>query len=324
MRQLSYYSAINEAFYQIMGYDESVFLIGVGVNSPWYVGKTMEKLLDTFGEDRVIDTPVSENGITGFGIGAAATGMRPVIVFPRMDFMYYAMDQICNHAANLNYMFGGRQSLPLTFRAIINRGGEQAAQHSQALQSIFMHIPGLKVVMPADAYDAKGMLIASIKEDNPVMYIDDRWLYDTACEVPEEMYLVPLDKGKIVAEGSDVTLVASSYMTLEAKKAVAELKKNKIEVELIDLRSIKPIDSELILKSLSKTGRLVVADGTWLTGGVAAEISAIAASEGFNLLKAPVKRVTLPDLPAPCSGPLEKKYYPTYLDIIEGIQSIIR
>ncbi len=322
MRRISYSKAINEALFQMMELDKKVFLIGVGVNSPWYVGKTTERISETFGEQRIIDTPVSENGITGFSIGAAITGMRPVLVFPRMDFMYYAMDQLCNHASNLNYSFGGRLSVPLTIRSIINRGGEQAAQHSQALQGIFMHMPGLKVVMPADAYDAKGMLIAAIKEDNPILYIDDRWLYDTEAEVPEEIYTVPLNKGKIIEEGDDLTLVASSYMVFEAKKAVDELKKNNIKVELIDLRSIKPLDSELLLESIAKTGRLIIADGTWKTGGVAAEVSAIIASEGFDLLKAPIKRVTLPDLPAPASGPLEKAYYPACENIIKEINNL--
>ena len=185
-----------------------------------------------------------------------------------------------------------------------------------------MHIPGLKVVMPSNAYDAKGMLVTSIKDDNPIIYIEDKWLYETESEVPEEIYTVSLNKGKIICEGSDVTLVASSYMVKEAEKAVQELSQKNISIELIDLRSIKPIDVEILLNSLSKTGRMVIADGTWKTGGVAAEISALMVTEGFDLLKAPIKRISLSDIPAPSSGPLEKAYYPSHKNIIRTIQSL--
>lgn len=311
MRILNYSKAINEALFQLMETDPRTFLIGVGVNSPWYVGQTTAKLFETFGDSRVIDTPISENCVTGVGLGSALTGMRPIVVHARMDFMYYAMDQICNQAAIWSYMFGGKVSVPLTIRAIINRGGEQAAQHSQALQSIFMHVPGIKVVMPSNAYDAKGMLISAVMDDNLVLYIDDRWLYETEAEVPQEIYTVSLDKAEIVKKGKDVTIVSSSYMMLESKKAVAALKENdNIDVELIDLRSISPIDKETILKSVKKTGKLVIVDGTWKTGGVSSEIAAIIATEGFYLLTAPVNRVTLPDSPAPASHILEKAYYP--------------
>jgi pyruvate dehydrogenase E1 component beta subunit len=323
MRKIKYSQAINEAFHQIMSRHDNVFQIGVGINTPWYVGQTMRGLIDTYGEERMYDTPVSENAIMGMAVGAAMTGMRPIITFPRMDFMYYAMDQICNHAALLSYMFGGRISMPLTIRAIINRGGEQAAQHSQAIQSLFMHIPGLKVVMPSNGYDAKGMLISAVEENNPVIYIDDRWLYDEESEVPEEYYSVSLSEAKCLHQGSDVTLVASSYMVKESKKAVEKAKQWGISVELIDLKSIKPLDIKLILNSIAKTGRLVIADGGWKTCGVAAEISAAVASEGFYLLKAPIQRVTLPDIPAPASIALEKKYYPTDCDIINSIFKIV-
>jgi pyruvate dehydrogenase E1 component beta subunit len=171
MRQISYAQAINETLHEMMDRDSRVFLIGQGVTSPWYVGTTTVGLLDRFGPERIIDTPVSENGVTGVAVGAALCGMRPVLMHPRMDFMYYAMDQIANHAANWHYMFGGQLSVPLTIWAIINRGGEQAAQHAQALQAVFAHIPGLKVVMPSNPYDAKGLLVASIEDENPVVYI---------------------------------------------------------------------------------------------------------------------------------------------------------
>jgi len=272
---------------------------------------------------RIIDTPISENGITGIGLGAALGGYRPVVAHARMDFMYYAFDQICNQIANYTYMFGGNVSVPLTIRGIINRGGEQAAQHSQALQSIFMHIPGLKVVMPANPYDAKGMMISAIMENNPVIYIDDRWLYDIEDEVPEEIYTVSLDKANIVNNGTDLTLISYSYMMVESKKACEALAARNISIELIDLRSISPIDKETLLKSVTKTGKVVIADGTWKTGGVSSEISAILATEGFRFMKAPVGRVTLPDSPAPSSRALEKLYYPTSEAITKEIERIL-
>ena len=290
--------------------DERVFLIGQGVTSPWYVGATTVGLIDRFGAERIIDTPVSENGVTGVAVGAALAGMRPILVHPRMDFMYYAMDQIANQAANWHYMFGGQTSVPLTIWGIVNRGGEQAAQHSQSLQAMFTHIPGLKVVMPSNPYDAKGLLIASIRDDNPVVFIDDRWLYDDTGEVPEEIYSISIGKGIVKREGKDITLVATSYMVTEAVKAAASLEKDGIDVELIDPRSIKPLDENLLLESVKKTGKLVIADAGWKTCGVAAEIAALVAEKAFSHLKAPIVRVSLPDAPAPASRTLEKVYYP--------------
>ncbi len=321
-RKLQYSLAINEAFHQMMEVDSSVFLIGQGVKSPWYVGNTAGGLLEKFGPERVIDTPVSENAITGAAVGAAIAGMRPVVEHPRMDFMLYALDPIINEAANWHYMYGGKSSVPLVIWAIINRGGEQSAQHSQALQAMFMHIPGLKVVMPSTPYDAKGLLIASIKDDNPVLFIDDRWLYESIGDVPEEVYTVPIGKGVIRKEGKDVTLVATSYMVIESLKASEILAQDGIDVEVIDVRSLKPLDESLIFESVKKTGRLVIADGGWKTCGVAAEISALVSENIIEHLKTPILRVTLPDTPAPASSVLEKKYYPTDKNIVEKVRKI--
>ena len=310
MRTITYVQAINEALCQLMEKDDRVFLIGQGVTSPWYVGTSTLGLIDRFGPERVIDTPVSENSITGTAVGAALAGMRPIVVHPRMDFMYYAMDQITNHAANWHYMFGGQLSVPPTIWGIINRGGEQAAQHSQAIQAMFAHIPGLKVVMPSTPYDAKGLLIASIEDDNPVLFIDDRWLYNNRGNVPEELYSVPIGQGIIRKEGRDVTLAATSFMATQALKAARQMAKEGMSVEVIDLRSIKPLDETLLLTSVSKTGRLAIADGGWKTYGIGAEISALVAEKGFGYLKAPIIRIALPDAPAPASRTLEKAYYP--------------
>jgi pyruvate dehydrogenase E1 component beta subunit len=324
MRPLSYAQAINETLLQMMERDSRVFLIGQGVTSPWYVGTTTVGLIDRFGPERVIDTPVSENGVTGVAVGAALCGMCPVLVHPRMDFMYYAMDQIANHAANWHYMFGGQLSVSLTIWGIINRGGEQAAQHSQALQAMFAHIPGLKVVMPSTPYDAKGLLVASIEDDNPVVYIDDRWLYEYEGEVPEELYSVPIGKGIVRKEGKDVTLVATSYMVYEATEAAEILNKEGIDVEVIDLRSLKPLDENLLFNSVKKTGRLVITDGGWKTCGVGAEIAArVAENDIFKKLKAPIVRVSLPDAPAPASSVLEQAYYRKAEDLVRAVRKVV-
>ena len=320
-RKLKFSLAINEAITQKMATDDSVILIGQGVKSPWYVGNTCTGLIEKFGESRVIDTPVSENAITGAAVGAAIAGMKAIVVHPRVDFALYAFDPIINQAANWHYMNGGKSSAPVVFWLIVNRGGEQGAQHSQALHSLFAHIPGLKVVTPSTAYDAKGLMIAAINDPNPVVFIDDRWLYRFDEIVPEEIYEVPIGKGIIRKEGTDVTLVSFSYMAQESIIAANELEKEGISVELVDPRSIKPLDSEIIINSVKKTGRIVVAEGAWKFGSVSAEIIA-QVSENFAALKAPAKRVCLPDAPAPASGTLEKEYYPTSKNIVAEIKKM--
>jgi pyruvate dehydrogenase E1 component beta subunit len=319
-RKLGYSLAINEAFHQMMATDPSVFLMGQGTKSPWYVGNTAQGLLERFGAARVIDTPVSENAMTGAAVGAAIAGMKPIIVHPRMDFMLYAFDPIINQAANWYYMNGGRLSVPVVIWGIINRGGEQAAQHSQALHAMFAHVPGLKVVMPSTPYDAKGLMIAAIRDPNPVVYIDDRWLYSCEEDVPEEIYEVEIGKGVIRKKGKDCTIVAVSYMVPEAMKAIDVLAEDGISAELVDLRTVKPLDKEIILSSVRKTGRLVVADVGWQSFGISAEVAALVAAEVFEFLKAPIQRVALPDCPAPASSPLEKAYYPMGEDIVEAVK----
>jgi len=306
-----------------MAADPAVFLIGQGVKSPWYVGNTAQGLRERFGDERVIDTPVSENAMTGAAVGAALAGMRPVVVHPRMDFMFYAFDPIINEAANWYYMSGGSLPVPVVFWGILNRGGEQAAQHSQALHGMFAQAPGLKVVMPATPYDAKGLMVAAIRESNPVVFIDDRWLYRLEEPVPEEIYTVEIGRARIVREGTDVTVAASSFMVQEALQASELLAEAGIAAEIIDLRTIKPLDGETLLASVKKTGRLVVADGGWRSFGVAAEISALAAERAFGALRAPVARVTLPDCPAPASTALENAYYRNSTDIIQAVRSIL-
>jgi len=309
MRTLTYAQAIQEAHTQLLSTDPRVFLVGQGLWSPWYAGMSLKDFDKEFGKDRVIDTPVSENATTGVAIGAAIAGMRPIVFHPRMDFMLLAVDPIVNQAANWSYMFSGQAGVPIVIRAAINRGGEQGAQHSQALHSMFMHVPGLKIVMPATPYDAKGLLIAAVYDGNPVLYIDDRWLYDDEGHVPEERFGVPIGKAVLRRAGSDVTIVGISYMAHESVKAGEQLAEQGIEAEVIDLRSLKPWDKKTVLRSVRKTGRLVVADSGWHTCGASAEIAATVSTEAFDCLKAPVVRVALPDAPAPTSPAQEKAYY---------------
>ena len=301
MRSLSYAQAIREGLAQLLHSDDRVFVIGQGVWSPWYVGTSMSDLDREFGRERVIDSPVSEAAITGAALGAALAGMRPIVIHPRMDFMLLAIDQIVGQAANWFYMSGGRVAAPITIRAIVNRGGEQAAQHSQSLHSWFMHVPGLKVVMPSTAYDAKGLLVA----------------------VPAELYAVPIGKAAVRRAGRDVTVVATSFMVREAMVAAEALASRGVEVEVLDLRSLNPLDRNAIVASVVKTGRLVTADGGWLSCGVGAEVAAVAAGEAYASLKAPIVRVALPGVPAPMSKPLEAAFYPRSADVLRAVEHVM-
>jgi len=325
-RNLTYSLAINEATLQMMTQNKSVFVIGQGVKSPWYVGNTCQNLLKKFGPNRVIDTPIAENAITGIGVGAGITGAKAIVVHPRMDFMLYGLDPIINEASNWRYIFGGESTAPVTIRGIINRGGEQGAQHSQALQGIFAHIPGLKVVMPSTAYDAKGLLISAIKGNDPVIYIEDRWLYNQKNNVPKKTYTIPFGKGVIRKKGKDITLIGFSYSMINILKAEEELKKEKISVEVIDLRSVKPLDINLIVNSIKKTGKVIIVEAAWKSGGVSAEIAAQISEKAFNYLKKPIKRICLPDSPAPTSKTLEKAYYDpiSTKNIIKTIKELIK
>ncbi|MGH7841035.1 MAG: alpha-ketoacid dehydrogenase subunit beta [Candidatus Binataceae bacterium] len=323
-RTLTYCQAIREAHAQLLASDARVFVIGQGLWSPWYAGGSMQDLEKEFGRDRLLDSPVSENATSGLAVGAALAGMRPILFHPRMDFMLLAVDPIVNQAANWSYIFDGKVKAPVVIRAVINRGGEQGAQHAQALQATFMHVPGLKVVMPATAYDAKGLLIAAVRDGGPVLYIDDRRLYDERGVVPEEIYCSPIGSAAILRNGRDVTIVATSVMVREALTAAAALAPRGLDCEVIDLRSIKPWDVNLVLESVRRTGRLVIADAAWRTAGVAAEIAATIGELAFDSLRAPIARVTLPDAPLAASRPLEQAYFIDAQHVIRAIEEIPR
>lgn len=310
-RKLNYALAIREGYSYLLENYKDVFVMGQGVWSPWYAGNSMLELEKEFGKDRVIDTPVSEAATTGAAIGASLCGYRPIVLHPRVDFMILAMDPIVNQAAKWSHMFGGQAHPAVTFRAVVNRGGQQGAQHSQALHSWFAHIPGLRVVMPATVTDARDLLIAAALSDDPVVYIDDRWLYEQTAELPP---VAPVDirkiKPKILLEGSDVTLVACSYSTKLAMEAANILADKGIYAEVVDLRVLNPIDHEPSINSVLKTGRLVAVDGGWTNCGLAAEIIA-GVSEKIppSCWKDSPIRITLPDAPAPTSSALEAIYY---------------
>ena len=321
-RRLTYAQAIREAHAQLLRHDPRVFVCGQGVWNPWYAGTSLQDLDTEFGRERVLDCPVSENAMTAAAIGAAIVGMRPIVFHARMDFMLLAVDPIVNQAANWSYLFGGQVNVPVVIRSVINRGGEQGAQHSQALQAMFAHAPGLKVVMPSTPHDAKGLLVAAVRDGNPVLYLDDRWLYEQEGAVSEDLYEVPIGTAALRRQGMDVTLVATSYMASEAAMAVEALARRDIDVELIDLRSIKPWDRNLVYSSVGKTGRLVIADAAWMSGGIAAEIAASVAGEIFHALKAPIARVCLPDVPAPTAAVLERAYYVGAEDIVAAVEKV--
>jgi pyruvate/2-oxoglutarate/acetoin dehydrogenase E1 component len=315
-RKLSYVAAVREALELALTSDKHVFIMGQGVDDPsGMFGITLD-LHKKYGEDRVFDTPLSENALTGVAIGAALNGMRPVYMHNRPDFLFLAMDQIVNHASKWSYMFGGHIHVPIVIWAMVGRGWGGGAQHTQTLQGFFNHVPGLRLVMPSRPYDAKGLLITAIADNNPVIIIEHRWLLRQTGHVPEGLYSIPFGRGIIRRAGKDITIVAISHMVVEALLAAQELQQEGIDVEVIDPRTLKPLDEEIILKSVKKTGRLIIADTGWKTGGVSAEIAAVAAEKGFEYLKAPVRRVASLDIPTPASYVLEAEFYPGKADVV--------
>ncbi len=317
---ITYSEAILEGFKYLLDNHKDVFVIGQGLWSPWYVGNTMRDLDKLYGKKRIIDTPVSENAVTGAAIGASLCGSKPIVVHPRMDFMLYAMDPIINQAAKWSYMFGGQANPQVTIRSIVNRGGEQGAQHSQLLHSLFAHIPGLRVVMPYSVLDARDLLISSVLCKDPVIFIDDRWLYDER-EESKEIEKINLEEvtSRKVLEGNDITIISSGYSTKISKNAIKifnDTNKN-FSIELIDLRVINPINYDLILKSINKTKRLIVVDGGWKTCGLASEIiSSVVEQLDPNILLSKPINLSLKNCPAPSSNVLEREYYLSEKDIL--------
>jgi len=324
--RLNYGTAIRAAHEYLLENHQDVFVIGQGVWSPWYVGNSMTDLDKQFGRGRVIDSPVSEAACTGAATGASLCGYRPIVIHPRIDFMILACDAIVNQAAKWAHMLGGKERPNVTIRGIVNRGGEQGAQHSQALHSWFAHVPGLRVVMPATVADARDLFIASVLSDDPVLFIDDRWCYAQEDDLPPAVDVdLASIKPAVRREGKDVTLVAASYSVLLALEAAKKLAAQGIEAEVIDLRVVNPIDHDASVKSVQKTGRLVAIDGGWSNCGLAGEIIAgVSERVAPGVFKAMPQRVTIVDAPAPTSKPLEDIYYPSVDQIVARVSALCR
>lgn len=322
MREITYAQAINEALLYNLEKDERVFLMGEDIGKYGGIFQVTAGLLDRFGPERIIDTPISESGFVGAAIGAAMTGMRPVVEIMFIDFTTVAMDMIINQMAKIHYMFGGRGKVPMVLRTDIGAGRGAAAQHSQSFHAIFMHIPGLIVVAPSTPSDAKGLMNTAIQDENPVIFVEHKKLYATKGPVPEEYYTVPFGKADIKRPGKDMTIVATHAMVGRSMSVAEEFAKEGIEIEIIDPRTLKPLDHESILESVSKTGRLIVADEGQVTCGVTSEVSAIVAEEAIEYLEAPIIRVGSPDTPVPFSPPLEKIYIPDEEDVREAVNKM--
>ncbi|MFL3011862.1 MAG: alpha-ketoacid dehydrogenase subunit beta [Acidimicrobiales bacterium] len=321
-RKLGYGAAVVETLAQIMREDESVFVAGEDVGAHGGVFGYFRGLQPEFGEDRVVDTPIAEQAIIGLGIGSAVQGLRPVVDLMFMDFICVAMDQIVNQAAKLKYMFGGGAKLPLTITTAGGAGLSAAAQHSQSLEAMLCHVPGLKVAMPSDAYEVKGLLTSCVREDNPTVFIINKRKLGDTCHVPKELFEIPLGEGHIVREGNDVTVVAIGRMVDEAKDAAEKLSNEGIDCELINPRTVQPLDIDLIVESVSKTGHLVIVHEAVRFGGIGAEIAAQIQEQAFDYLDAPIERVAAPFSPIPFSPALEKQYIPDAERIVAGIKNL--
>ncbi len=324
MRQISYADAINEALKMAMREDERVVLLGEDIGCYGGIFQVTKGLEQEFGSDRVVDTPISEAGFVGGCVGAALTGMRPVAEVMFIDFTTACMDMIFNQMAKMHYMFGGQGKVPMVLRVNVGAGRCAAAQHSQSFHSIFAHMPGLYVAAPASPYDAKGLMLEAIRNDNPVIFVEHKKLYIEKGPVPEEYYTVPFGQAEVKREGKDVTIVAVHAMVGRSLKAAEALAKEGIEVEIIDPRTLQPLDKETIFTSIKKTGRLIVADEDHKSCSVAAEIAALAAEEVIYDLKAPVARVCSPDIPVPFSPPLEQAYIPEVKDLVPAVKRLMQ
>ncbi len=322
-RVLSYTDALLEALSLALNLDPKVIVLGQGVNDPKGMFGITTDLYKKFGESRVFDTPLSEEGLTGICTGAAMTGLRPVYLHNRPDFLLLAFNQIVSHASKIHYMDHGKTNVPLVMWAAIGRGWGSGAQHSQAIQGLLLGVPGLKIVMPSTPYDAKGLLLSSIADNNPVLIFEHRWCMRIKGAVPEGIYHVPLGKGIYRRNGHDLTIVGTSHALELATEAVDGLASEEITADVIDLRTVKPLDEEIILESVQRTGKILVVDTGWEMGGVCAEIGCLVAEKAFYDLKAPVRRIGLPDIPHPAGYTLEQYFYPDKEKIAKTIREMV-
>lgn len=331
MRKITYCNAIKEAITQEMERNPHVFMYGIDVPDHKGIFGSTVGLQQKFGEERVFDTPLSEDTMAGFGLGSAINGLRPIHVHMRVDFMLLAFNQIVNMISSYNYGSCGKLNVPLVIRGVVGRGWGQGFHHSKTMHSVFAHVPGLKVVLPTTAYDAKGLLISAIRDNNPVLVFEHRWLYWQEGEVPEEPYTIPIGEGSILRKGEDITIVATSWMNVEASFAAEILEKRGISVEIIDPRTIAPFgisnsnDSErMIVESVKKTGYCIVADNDWLNCGFSAEVAARVSDKCFGNLKKPVRRIGFAETPCPTARHLENEFYPNAKNIIREVENILK
>lgn len=323
MRQLSYTAAINEAMHIAMQENGRLLCYGLGTDDPKNIFGTTSQLQEKFGINRVFDMPTSENGMTGVAVGLALGGYPSVMSHQRLDFFLLAMDQLVNSAAKWHYMFGGQNSVPIVIRLIMGRGWGQGPTHSQNLQSWFAHIPGLKVVTPTSAFDAKGLLLSSIRDANPVVFLEHRWLHNSVSDVPEGDYTVEIGKAKIVREGKAITLVGMSYMTVEALRAADYLSQFQIDCEVVDLRTIRPLDFQTIFDSVRKTKHLLALDTSQPMCSVASEVVSRVSCHLFSELKSAPQLIANPDNPEPTSFGLTRHYHPTANDIVKRVAMML-
>ncbi len=323
MAQISYREALNQAMTEEMERDERVFIMGEEVGFYQGAYKVTQGMLQRFGEKRVIDTPIAELGFVGVGIGAALAGLRPIVEVMTWNFAILAADQIVNHAAKIRYMFGGQAKVPIVIRGPGGAAHQLAATHSQSLESWWAHVPGLKVVMPSTPYDAKGLLKSAIRDDNPVIFIEAELLYGMKGEVPDEEYLIPLGVADVKREGRDVTIIAHSKMVHVALQAATELAKEGISAEVIDPRTIRPLDMETILRSVRKTNRVVIVEEGWPFAGVGAEFAYRIQRECFDYLDAPIERVTGADVPMPYNKNLERAAIPDAGRVKQAVKKLL-
>lgn len=322
MRELTYCEALNEAIYQEMERDPTVFVYGIGAPDHKKIFGSTKNLLEKFGPERCLDVPLSEDALMGLGIGAALNGLKPIYVHIRVDFLLLAMNQLINMAPIISYCSSGRLSVPLVIRAIIGRGWGQGCQHSKSLQSVFAHIPGIKVIMPTTPYDAKGMMIAAIRDPNPVLILEHRWLYWQKAEVPEFSYEIPIGTSMVRREGKDITLFSVSWMVVEAIHAAEIMKRHGISVEIIDACSLTPFDESVVTKSVRKTGKCLIADNDWVHCGFGAEVASRIYQECFGQLSIPIERVGFTFTPCPTARHLENVFYPNAESLVRVMEKM--
>jgi pyruvate dehydrogenase E1 component beta subunit len=322
-RELTYLEAVREGLILEMRQDPDVFLLGEDIGVYGGAFGATRGMLEEFGPERIRDTPISEAAIAGAATGAALMGMRPIMEIMFMDFLTISMNQLVNQAAKIRFMFGGKASIPMVVRAPAGSGTGAAAQHSQSLEAWFIHTPGIKVVAPATAADAKGLLISAIRDNNPVIFMEHKLLYRTKGDVAEELYAIPLGKADVKREGSDLTILAYSIMVPRAWEAAEQLAEEGINIEVVDLRTLKPLDEETIIHSVSKTGRVLIAHEAPKTGGFGGELAAVIAdSEAFDYLDAPIRRLAGRDIPIPYNRTLERSTVPQVEDIVAAARTL--